>query len=571
MTPYRPSRSRIPVRRTPMHGGSDSGYGLLGYAVIAGVVLLILAGGALLVALVVSSMSDSGSVAKPTSSTATCSSSEWLDVKAGTCVPRPVCADNETYRPLTNTCEATPPRVVAIAPTSGLTIGGTDVRISGTGFADGATVTVDGVPAGNVEVVSDSTITATTPGSPNLYPVDVTVTNPDGTSAVLDNSFTYVAEPVKRVTAVQPDRGSSDGGEAVIVKGRGFVDGVRVAFGGREATEVRVLNPTTLRVTTPAGAVGPVSVNARNPNEDPYVLTDGFTYANQAPRVVAGVRPAKGAQSGRTKVTISGTGFARGATVSFGGKPATKVDVVSSTRITAVTPAGPVGPVAVGVRNPGKPVALLDAGFSYIEAPAITGVRPVRGPVAGGTKVTITGTGFLPGAKVTIGGGAASAVKVVSDSSITAVTPPGKAGAVTVVVTNAGQPPASAKKAFTYAGTVVVVPEPSPSPKPTVTPVVTPPCPTYRLPGASTTAGKALTLGASAIFPASSGIEDGSLTTAVFVGDNGDADGAISWKSSPARIVWQPGAAGASGTVQFSYIASSCTGVGSGSVSFSAR
>ena len=40
-------------------------------------------------------------------------------------------------------------------------------------------------------------------------------------------------------------------------------------------------------------------------------------------------------------MTITGSGFADGATVTFGKNAARKVNVVSSTRITAITPAGP--------------------------------------------------------------------------------------------------------------------------------------------------------------------------------------------------------------------------------------
>ena len=50
--------------------------------------------------------------------------------------------------------------------------------------------------------------------------------------------------------------------------------------------------------------------------------------------------------------------------------------------------------------------------------------------------MTITGTGFLAGATVSLGGTAATGVTVVSSTSITATTPAHAAGAVNVVVTN---------------------------------------------------------------------------------------------------------------------------------------
>jgi hypothetical protein len=86
-----------------------------------------------------------------------------------------------------------------------------------------------------------------------------------------------------------------------------------------------------------------------------------------------------------------------------------------------------------------------------VPAPAVTEVTPGSGPSAGGTAVTITGTGFLPGATVDIGAPATS-VTVHSETEITAVTAPDAAGSEEVVVndlygSSAGSP------SFTYAGT----------------------------------------------------------------------------------------------------------------------
>ena len=51
-------------------------------------------------------------------------------------------------------------------------------------------------------------------------------------------------------------------------------------------------------------------------------------------------------------MTITGTNFVAGATVTFGSAAATNVVVVSGTQITATTPAGSAGAVTVTVTNP---------------------------------------------------------------------------------------------------------------------------------------------------------------------------------------------------------------------------
>ena len=55
----------------------------------------------------------------------------------------------------------------------------------------------------------------------------------------------------------------------------------------------------------------------------------------------------------------------------------------------------------------------------------------------------MTGTGFIPGLSVTVGGVACADVAVASSTSLTCTTPAGSAGAVAVAVTNLGQPAAS--------------------------------------------------------------------------------------------------------------------------------
>ena len=100
-------------------------------------------------------------------------------------------------------------------------------------------------------------------------------------------------------------------------------------------------------------------------------------------------------------MTITGTNFAAGATVTFGSTAATNVVVVNSTTITATTPAGSAGAVTVTVTNSGGQSGSLASGFTYIPTPTVSGVSPNSGSTSGGTAVTITGTNFATGATVT--------------------------------------------------------------------------------------------------------------------------------------------------------------------------
>ena len=171
------------------------------------------------------------------------------------------------------------------------------------------------------------------------------------------------------------------------------------------------------------------------------------------PPAVSSVSPNSGSTAGGTAVTITGTNFAAGATVTFGGTATTNVIAVNSTTITATTPAGSAGAVTVTVTVSGQSGSLT-SGFTYVTSlagsPTVAGVSPNSGSTAGGTAVTITGTNFAAGATATFGGTAATKAVVVSGTQITATTPAGRAGAVTVTVTVGGQT-GSLANAFTYA------------------------------------------------------------------------------------------------------------------------
>ncbi|MFN2530968.1 MAG: IPT/TIG domain-containing protein [Pyrinomonadaceae bacterium] len=82
--------------------------------------------------------------------------------------------------------------------------------------------------------------------------------------------------------------------------------------------------------------------------------------------------------------------------------------------------------------------------------PTVTTLCPASGSVAGGTQVTIQGTGFLTGAAVRFGGVLATSVEVSSSTSIIATTPAHAVGSVDVQVTNADGESGTLANGYTY-------------------------------------------------------------------------------------------------------------------------
>ncbi|MGN9842472.1 IPT/TIG domain-containing protein [Nonomuraea sp. H19] len=77
---------------------------------------------------------------------------------------------------------------------------------------------------------------------------------------------------------------------------------------------------------------------------------------------ITGVSPATGPAAGNTLVTVKGSNFSLGTTVTFGGTAATSITVVNETTLTCRTPAKTAGASDVAVTNDS---ATATGGYTY--------------------------------------------------------------------------------------------------------------------------------------------------------------------------------------------------------------
>ncbi len=198
--------------------------------------------------------------------------------------------------------------------------------------------------------------------------------------------------------------------------------------------------------------------------DDLYLATSGAGVlrmtedAFATPRI-SNLSPSSLATTGGT-VIVNGTHFRAGSTVTIGGTELTPSTIAADgTSLTInvptesegsfdVTVSAPVAAQACALSSTRK-AALAVAG----PAPTIGSVAPNSGPSSGGTPVVVTGTNFVSGSQLTIGGAAATSVIVASDTSISAATPAGPAGTADIVVTNPDGQTATLPAAFTYVST----------------------------------------------------------------------------------------------------------------------
>ena len=346
------------------------------------------------------------------------------------------------------------PLVSSVSPNTGTTPGGQDITVTGANFVNGCTVMIGSYPAADVVFVNSSTLTMKTPASAaGLFSVTVTNTV-DGQFAVLPNAFTYTLPPPE-VQYCLPDSGHVTGGQAITIKGRYFANGATATIGGNAVTGIVFMDTATLRGTVPTGIAGPADVTVRNPDTKTGTLAGGFTYFGFMPPVLLSVSPASGPTTGGQTITLFGTGFIDGATVEIGGTPAS-VSFISSTALTAITPAHSAGTVGIRVINPDTQSSLLDYSYTYAIPPSIASVSPLSGLTAGGQTITINGANFRTGCTARIDGTPAAITRV-STAQILATTPPHSEGYAVIRVDNIDYTSGTLSPGFYYDGTAPVI------------------------------------------------------------------------------------------------------------------
>lgn len=273
--------------------------------------------------------------------------------------------------------------------------------------------------------------------APGTYQVRLTRGDESGTCACL---FNVVAERTPSLTSVSPSavpQGTT--GRELTLTGLGFTRGADVRFGPgvTKAGAVTFVDNTTLRVPVDVAANAnpaavPVTVAIPSfTSTDTEATCGACLTVTRRPTVTSVNRTSRGQGAAPAGVTITGTDFQPGATVTAGdGVAVSDVVRVSPTQITftaAVAGDAVPGVRTIAVTNPDGGIGTC-ACFTVTPKPVTLSLSPATGGKGrNNVPVTLNGSGFQSGAAVSFG----------PDVRVAGVTGSGDSLAVTLDLTNA--------------------------------------------------------------------------------------------------------------------------------------
>ena len=326
------------------------------------------------------------------------------------------------------------PTVSSASPSAGNQgAAGLSVTIAGANFVNGASLGASfgaGVTVGSVTYVSPTQVIATVTIAPGAATGarTVTVTNGDGGTASAAAAFTI--NPAPTVGSTSPSAlAQGVAGQNVTITGTGFINGASLAGSfGAGVTVNSTTYVSATRLTANVSVAGTATPGARDvtvTGGDGSTATGAGAFTVDADPTVSGAAPgALGQGATSQNVTINGTGFQPGAAASFGpGVTVNSTTYVSATQLTAsVTVPGSTatGAVGVSVSNPDGGTGSAAGAFTINPAPVVLSGPAALGQGATAQPATITGTGFQPGATVSLGAGVTASTSYVSSTLLIA-------------------------------------------------------------------------------------------------------------------------------------------------------
>ena len=235
---------------------------------------------------------------------------------------------------------------------------GKSVTISGARFRFDDRVTFDSTSATVLET-SPETHVVRIPELP-LGKTSITVTDAGNHASTTGPIFMIVEPQPPQITTVSPST-TRPGNEATL-EGSGFRPGYSFSIGGLQSALVS-LSYTRVVIRIPQLAPGAYPINVLN--SAPAIASVGPSITIlKAGLAITGATPACVRTDGGGQMTITGTGFAAGAVVTFDGTIAAGATVIDAQTINVTLPTLAAGTPRIGVTNANGETASFSNAFS---------------------------------------------------------------------------------------------------------------------------------------------------------------------------------------------------------------
>ncbi|XP_066271366.1 fibrocystin-L-like [Branchiostoma lanceolatum] len=281
-----------------------------------------------------------------------------------------------------------------VTPSEGSINGGNTVTITGNGFVAGNSVVLIGGEPCEISEIRRLQIDCVAPagveGEASLSVTSDGVTYPG-------QQYSYSAGQTAEADSLSPSKGKT--GDIVTITGSGFgdvADDVTVTINDTDCS-ITTLTSTQIECTVGHHSAGIFGVEVFVAGRGLATSSLVFEYELS----VTSVSPTEGSFGGGQVLTIDGTGFDSEVTsVTVCDQTCEPTAPPQPSQLTCEVPANEAlssGTLACDVTvSVGAESVQQDAAFTYRSSltPTITEVSPRRGGTAGGTTVTITGTGF---------------------------------------------------------------------------------------------------------------------------------------------------------------------------------
>lgn len=245
-------------------------------------------------------------------------------------------------------------------------------------------------------------------------------------------------------SAALPAYADYNGGDVISITGQKLPSDTQVLIGGQPCDAQVYFSQSQIQCQTPARAIGVYDIELVFGSHDNITVTNGFEYL-QAPSVTdvyvsaaADPLPVAGSTAGGLTITVEGTEFDAGPTVTINNQPCV-VDPVSVTATSLECDTGAslsAGLFAVRVINSNGASDSLANSFQYVDPPTISAVNPSYGTTLGGETIAVSGSRFDATSVVAIGPNSCATTYFASNSIQCDSTTSTAAGIYDVTVTN---------------------------------------------------------------------------------------------------------------------------------------